>query len=345
MDIIDYKVLTKFSEIDKPEWSAFITNHPQGTVFQTPQMIEFYQVSQNLEPVVVACYDLHNHLAGIMVAVIQKEHDGFVGSFSARSIIWGGPLVKNNEPALITLLLRHYDQIIKKKAVFSQFRNFYDVLPLINVYTEMGYRYEDWLNLLVETVDEEETFKSISKSKRRQIKKGKSGNVQLVEPESLDDVREFYEILKSLYRLKVKKPLPSWSFFENFYHFSKEGKLGKYLMIKNNGKVIGGIMCAITPYKTIYEWYITGMDIAYKDLYPSVMATYFAIDYALKNKLSFLNFMGAGSPNEAYGVREFKTKFGGELVNYGRFTKIHRPFIMSVSRLLFYFWANRKLST
>ena len=37
--------------------------------------------------------------------------------------------------------------------------------------------------------------------------------------------------------------------------------------------------------------------------------------------------MGAGKPDENYGVREFKEKFGGELVEYGRFIRINNPLL------------------
>ena len=33
--------------------------------------------------------------------------------------------------------------------------------------------------------------------------------------------------------------------------------------------------------------------------------------------------MGAGSPDEDYGVRDFKAKFGGRLVEPGRFISTH----------------------
>jgi lipid II:glycine glycyltransferase (peptidoglycan interpeptide bridge formation enzyme) len=38
------------------------------------------------------------------------------------------------------------------------------------------------------------------------------------------------------------------------------------------------------------------------------------------------DFGGAGKPNVPYGVRDYKLKFGGELVNTGRMIRIHRPF-------------------
>ena len=49
-----------------------------------------------------------------------------------------------------------------------------------------------------------------------------------------------------------------------------------------------------------------------------------SIDYACKNGIEKFDFMGAGSPDEDYGVRDFKAKFGGSLVEPGRFIQ-HIP--------------------
>ena len=42
--------------------------------------------------------------------------------------------------------------------------------------------------------------------------------------------------------------------------------------------------------------------------------------------------MGAGKPNEDYGVREFKSKFGGELVEFGRFERINNHFLYLIGK-------------
>ena len=43
--------------------------------------------------------------------------------------------------------------------------------------------------------------------------------------------------------------------------------------------------------------------------------------------------MGAGKPDDSYGVREFKAKFGGQLVEHGRFQNIINPFLYEVGKL------------
>jgi len=139
------------------------------------------------------------------------------------------------------------------------------------------------------------------------------------EPQSEDEVKIYYHLLLDLYKNKVRKPLPDWSFFKEFYYNSLEGKLGIIRLIKVKNRIIGGILSPITNSKNIYEWYVVGLDGEYKKQFPSILATWIPIDYALTNQLQHFDFMGLGKPDVHYGVRDFKMKFGKEVVNYGRF--------------------------
>jgi lipid II:glycine glycyltransferase (peptidoglycan interpeptide bridge formation enzyme) len=43
--------------------------------------------------------------------------------------------------------------------------------------------------------------------------------------------------------------------------------------------------------------------------------------------------MGAGKPDEAYGVRDFKAKFGGKEVEHGRFLCVTKPLLYNIGVL------------
>ncbi len=196
-------------------------------------------------------------------------------------------------------------------------------------------KYLERLNYLVDTTSEKDVRKRMSSSKMRQVKKGLKEGAEIVDPENIEQVKEFYKLLYYLYKYKVKKPLPEWSFFKSFYEQSKDGRLGIIKLIKYKDEIIGGILSPVLKNKVIYEWYICGMDREYKNLYPSVLATWAAIDYGVKNNLKIFDFMGVGVPDKDYGVREFKSKFGGEMVNYGRFGRINNKFLYAITEVGF----------
>jgi len=57
-----------------------------------------------------------------------------------------------------------------------------------------------------------------------------------------------------------------------------------------------------------------------------------ALEFGSQNRFRIFDFGGGGKPDEEYGVRDFKAKFGGTLVNYGRHMKIHSPLRLKLSR-------------
>ena len=106
----NYKVVF---HLEKIKWSEFVYNHPNGNIFQTPEMYKVYEATKNYEPVLVAAIDDNKNILGILLAVIQKEYSGLLGNFTARSIIFGGPLIKDNKSEVLDLILQEYNNIIK----------------------------------------------------------------------------------------------------------------------------------------------------------------------------------------------------------------------------------------
>ena len=169
----------------------------------------------------------------------------------------------------------------------------------------------------------------MSDRRQRELKRAIKNGATVAMAQSEQEIRDWYQILAKLYREKVRTPLFSEEFFLQFYR----NGVGKYLLVKHEGKIIGGMMCPILEGKAIYEWYVCGLDEEYKEQYPSVMATYAAIEYAKQKGIPMFDFMGAGVPDKPYGVRDFKMEFGGELKEYGRFLCIRKPLLYWIGKI------------
>lgn len=319
-------------QIPMGKWDEFVSSHRDGSVFHSPGMYNFFLAVPSFDPKVMCVMEDPGRLKGILLAVTIREMKGPLAFFSSRTVIYGGPLIDQdggNREEILDMLLKGLIRAVKHSAIFIQFRNFFSQDDSLSTFKSNGFHLRDRLNLLVDTTDRETVIRNMSASRWRQIRKG--GEAKIIIPSSLTQVREFYEILFRLYKFKVKKPLPPWEFFEKFYHFSLEGKLGVILLVEYRGKIIGGILSPVTPGKTIYEWYVCGLDHEYREAHPSVLATWAAMEYAFKHNIPRFDFMGVGIPGREYGVREFKSRFGGETVNYGRFARINNRFFYTVS--------------
>lgn len=316
-------IINNISPDIEKKWKNLLTGHPHNTIFQSPDMYSFYLKVQNFEPFLFYASDEDGNCMGILLAVIIKEGKGIKGYLSSRVVVYGGPVISEateNKNETLDLLLKALVNKLTKRSVFIQFRNFFEwSYSEKQIFLNNGFDYKERLNLLVNTSNKDLALSNISSSKRRQIRKALESGAKISQAQTEKEVREFYNLLFNLYKNKVKKPLPDWSFFKEFYNYSKENKLGIIRLIKFNDKIIGGILLPITPNKVIYEWYVVGLDKEYKKQYPSILATWFPIEYATNNQVHQFDFMGLGKPTDNYGVRDFKMKFGNNMVNYGRF--------------------------
>ena len=60
---------------------------------------------------------------------------------------------------------------------------------------------------------------------------------------------------------------------------------------------------------------------------------FFCLCNAAEHNMPRFDMMGAGKPDEAYGVRDFKAKFGGKEVEHGRWLAITKPLLYRIGVL------------
>ncbi|MEA1864736.1 MAG: GNAT family N-acetyltransferase, partial [Euryarchaeota archaeon] len=116
------------ASIDRAKWSEFVYEHPHGNIFQTPEMQDVYERTKNYETITLATVDDGGEILALMQAVVIREMGGFLGSFSARSVVQGGPLFVDGEKGVsaLEILVGYYGGLVYKRALYTQIRNMWD---------------------------------------------------------------------------------------------------------------------------------------------------------------------------------------------------------------------------
>lgn len=318
-----YRTVSDQEKVDLHELGNFIANQSTGNFFQSPYYLEFYNSLKGYDTILVCAYDQNDKIAGSVICVINRLVSGFKLDFLTRAIVVGGPVVGDqvkDRNAVMRILISKLIDVVNKKSVYLEFRNSFDMYPYRIDFEKNKLAFHEHLNFIVDCTNREQVWKRLNNGKQRQIKKALAAGAEICVAKDISEVKEFYKLLVYLYKTRVKKPLPDWSFFEKF--FTQKNKLGIYIVIKYEGKIVGGMMCPLFANRIIYEWYVAGEDRDHKNIYPSVLATWAGIEYGVANNIGSFDFMGAGKPKQEYGVREFKAQFGGDLKNFGRYTRI-----------------------
>mgnify|MGYP006280293911 CR=1 FL=1 len=318
------------------EWSSFVNAHPEGNIFQTPEIVRVYCSTKYYTPVAYFAYE-NNELVGVLVGVIQKEYNGILGFLSSRCIVMGGPLSKHNNSEIINGLLKHFNNNIKSKVIYSQIRNLFDITSREKTFENNGFRYEAHLDIKINLNDDPDNYWLTLKSKLRQkIRKSIKSNLHFEFIESKEDLYQGYIILREVYS-NAKLPIPDYSLFLSAFEILREENKAAFFKAEQNGVIIG-VRFVLNYKNLIYDWY-AGSKKEYYKYNPNEFLPYKVITWGMDNPLySMFDFGGAGNPNKPYGVRDHKLKFSDNLIELGRFEKIHHRFIYIIIKIVFKFW-------
>ncbi len=325
------KTLIEIHDIDHSQWDALIQSSPVATWFQTRVAYDFFDSLSFMEAFVVAI-ESKGALKGLAVGYIQKDGGKVKQFFSKRAIILGGPLLAEDiaEEELRTLLKALKDSL-KRKGIYVEMRNFNDYSAWQGVFEECGFAYEPHYNVQIETTSLEAVNGRLDRNRRRNIKKATENGLVIDENPTGKELEAFYSMLDELFRTKVKSPLYPYEFFVKLRSLPSS----RFFMAKNaEGELLGGLVCVALDGRAVYAWAACGDDQNHRILSPSVMANYAGICHAAGNGYPRFDFMGAGKPDDGgYGVRDFKLKFGGELVEHGRFVHVCNAPLFNLGKL------------
>lgn len=316
-------------QVEENRWSQLVEESDTASFFSTPECNTFYQSLTFIKPFFFGV-EQDNKLVGIMSGYIISEGGRIKQYMSRRAIVPGGLLLSNTcSSEAIQTLLNRTKQELRKQAIYIEIRNYNDYTKYSCAIQSAGFLYQPHLNFHVVTSDVDFALKQLNSTKRRDIKVSRKEGAEVILVENETDLKDYYNLLVHLYKTKVKTPLFPYEFFKQLSRLPE----GRIFVVKHQGRVLGGSVCVELPNRVLYEWFVCGLDREIKNVYPSTLATWGAIEYAATHNISRFDMMGAGKPNEGYGVREFKSKFGGELVEYGRFSHVCNPLLFFIGKL------------
>lgn len=323
------RILT-YSDIDPAAWQSLVERSPYATWFQTPEAYQFYEAVKNEMTPFAFGIERDGELRAVVVGYVTKANSAIKQFFTRRAIIIGGPLIGGHATESdVEQLLRVTASELKSQAIYIETRNFNDYSKWKGTFEKCGFNYIPHLNFHIDTTSVELAQSNIGKHRWKYIRLSIRDGATMVENPTIEQVEECYDLLVELYSTKVKTPLFSWDFFEKLFYQPN----AKYLLVELEGKIIGGTVCVCIPKKAMYEWFVCGNDHYRKGIRPSSVATWYGMQYAATNGYPLFDLMGAGKPDEPYGVRDFKAEFGGKLVEHGRYLCVRKPLLYCIGKL------------
>ena len=331
------------TSLDRDLWKKFVDENPQGNIFQTPEMYDVFSRAKGHRPSIWAAVEGNDRVLALLLPVEIVLFNP-LRWLSSRSVVYGGALCEPSQEGRegLSQLLEYYKRKAGGCNLFTELRNVSDATYMQPVFCKSEFHYEDHLNYLID-LDRapEDILKSISNRTRKHISRGlRKGLLKVDVIRDRGQLEECYNLLKKTYR-QARIPIAPKSLFEAAFDVLSPNGMVKFLLACVEGVPVAASIELL--YKdVIYGWY-SGMDRSYTSHTPNELLMWHILSWGAENGYRLYDFGGAGRPNEKYGVRDFKAKFNGQLVNYGRNTVIHAPVRMKLSKFAYQVVRNSKL--
>jgi serine/alanine adding enzyme len=322
-------------QLDEHLWKEFVQRNPQSQIFHTPEMFQVFSQTKGYQPSLWVTLDQNDRPLALLSPVQITLMGGPLRRFTSRAVAYGSVLCERSPKGLegLRALLSAYNQGIGNRILFTELRNLSDLGELQPVLSEHSFIYEDHLNFLVDLArPQDEIWKSIRSNAKRNVRKAHKSNVIIEDVNDSGRVLDAYKLLKQVYE-RLHVPLADQSFFRSSFEILYPKDMLKILIAKVNDVDIGVLMLLL--HKDIIIYWYTGTLRKYSACRAGDLLVWHTLEWGNREGFRALDFGGAGKPDEEYGVRDFKAKFGGELVNYGRNVQTHAPLALRASKTIY----------
>lgn len=311
-------------EMDQEAWNRFCLQNG-GNIYQSPYFYHITRAARGYIPHPrFALYQ--GELVASILPVEVRIMPSIFNPISNRLIIFGGALWQPDEIGLQGVAELFRNLLTSRNLppyLFGEVRNYQPVETLVPVLEPLQVHYVDYRNYRVDlTRPREEVWRAMRKERQRGIRKAEKQGFVFREARNLKEVEQFYQILHDLYRYK-KIPLADISLFTGKWEEYSPLNVLKIFVVEHQGNIVGGR--AMLLYNGVgYEWY-TAARLDYASTHVNEWMVWQTFVYLQENGYRAYDFCGAGRPDEKYGVGEFKKRFGGQELRYGRFFFTPRP--------------------
>jgi serine/alanine adding enzyme len=328
------RIVTDSGMIDRRKWEEFVTSHPEGSILQMPWMYDVHGETRHQRAKGLFALD-GERLVGLMVVINFWNAVFPISYFTRRQVVYGGPLVIDNDKGVLLALLETLVKETGWKAVFSEIRNSRLGLPLKPIYEEAGFYYESYLSVIVDMSRKpEELWASLSLERKKNICKMGEVNYTIRDLSGVSDMLQVWRILRCSIGERGR-PIPHRSLF---YAVNQSEVFKSHLKIKGMeiDRKIRGVILILTLGDKATIWFEGHcLPVGKEWLYDGFL--WGVIQELQTEGIRFLDLGKGGRPGRDFYIRQYKKSYGGMIKETGRYIYIHNWLLWGLGKV-FYRW-------
>lgn len=308
-------------------------SHPCGSVLHTTAMIRCEMATQRHTPFAYGALDENGDLCAVLVAVRVATLDGIASPLATRSIMYAEPIFRNDAAGrhgVRALILKH-DNEMKRWALFSEVRPLFDCPVDDDPLVDCGYEKHGYINYELRlNRNEAELFQRMNAKRRNNVRSATRRGVSIREVDFREGLDAFYQLINESYA-HSRVPVVDRSLFDAVAREFPE-TVSRLLIAYYQGVPVA-TGCFLAYKNRVLCWFAGTHRIP--GVYSTSLLFWEAIKQYASEGYEIFDLAGGGWEGEAYGVGDFKEKFGGERTNHGRYRKIYAPWRLKVAESVY----------
>ncbi len=334
------KIILSHTDVNLDEWQRFVSTHPQSAIFHTPEYYFAFQTNEYAKTHLVVILSDKDEILALSVFIIYKEK-GIKRYFSRRAVAMAPPIIKDNDENLLSEILQIQNKYLRQKVIYAEIRNI-NANQSATGYNKNKYQLTKHLNIVIDLLKPLSAIESdFYGSARNKIRRAGKNNLHFVQSNTEKSISQVYNLLYKLYD-RIKYPLlPYPAFAQVVNYLSKQKRILTFEVLKDN-KLLS-TMVLLNYKQEWYSWYMVSS--REEKLYGATdFLVWNILQEAKKQGIGKFDWGGAGNPDTEYGVRNFKKKFGGELIEQYRAICVYSPVMYYFSKAIFkiYLFLNKQ---
>ena len=316
------------SNVRSDNWDDFVRSHRKGSIFHTTAMCRAFQRTKGYEVLAIAAHDAEGCIRSLLAAV-RVSTTRTLGRFASRSVLFAQPICTEDEigRAALTELVKCHDDYMEHRTLFTEVRPLFDCGHEHAAMVQCGYErlpYRNYeLNL---AVAKEQLWKQINPKRRRDIRRSQRRGVIIRDASFSNDLDIVYSHLRQSYG-RARVPLVDKSLFVSTYRELPPEQM-TLTIAEYQGQPVASA-CNLIYGGRVFFWY-SGV-VRIRGIAANACLVWDAIQRGRASGQQVFDFGGAGWVNQDYGPGRFKSKFGGQLVEYGRYRRVHSDWTLRVA--------------
>lgn len=335
--------LITIEEKDRKKFNEYIESVEKGHVFQLYEWGEL-KATTGWEPLRYMVYEKSQPIGAL--SILKRKIPGL-----NRYIFYcpRGPICDFENKEILDFIWKNVKKIAKEhKAIFFKidpdipmedldFQNYLKESGFQKIKTgkDFGGVQPRFVFRLELNKSSEELLSDMASKTRYNIRYAKRKGVVIKDDCTLEDLKEFYNILE-ITAIRDKFGIRDYVYFENMWKYLVENGYGKLFMAEYEGRYIAGTLALISG-DTV--WYTYGAsDNVYRNRQPNYRLQWAMIKWALENGCSMYDFRGVSGDldedNPLFGLYRFKKGFNGE------FTEFIGEYDLVINKFYYSLWQN-----